>query len=317
MTVTIGVDVGGTKILGGVVGADGEIREITRVDSPREDAEASLHAIIDVIRELSARSTADITAVGIGIAGLVANDRSVVITAPNLGWSHVDVGSYVRDATGIVTVVENDANAAAWGEFLFGAGQQVRDIVAVTVGTGIGGGLILDGRLRRGSHGVAAEIGHLNAVPDGRPCGCGRRGCLEQYASGHALVRAARERAAAHPSRAIQLLRLGDGTPEGITGVDVTTAARAGDTVALESFTEVGTWLGRGLADLAAVIDPEAFIIGGGVSEAGDLLLASARATLREKVIGKDGRPVPVVIPAQLGNHAGLVGAADLARLRE
>lgn len=317
MTVTIGVDVGGTKILGGVVGADGEIREITRVDSPREDADASLQAIIDVIRDLSARSTADITAVGIGIAGLVANDRSVVITAPNLGWSHVDVGSYVRDATGIVTVVENDANAAAWGEFLFGAGQQVRDIVAVTVGTGIGGGLILDGRLRRGSHGVAAEIGHLNAVPDGRPCSCGRRGCLEQYASGHALVRAARERAAADPSRASQLLRLGEGTPEGITGVDVTAAARAGDTVALESFTEVGTWLGRGLADLAAVIDPEAFIIGGGVSEAGELLLASARTTLREKVIGKDGRPVPVVIPAQLGNHAGLVGAADLARLRD
>lgn len=172
------------------------------------------------------------------------------------------------------------AIAAAWGEFIFGAGRQFRDIVAVTVGTGIGGGLILEGRLRRGSHGVASEVGHLNAVPDGRPCSCGRRGCLEQYASGHALVREARE----------------------------------GDPDALESFAVVGTWLGRGLADLAAVIDPEAFIVGGGVSEAGELLLARARSTLTAKVIGKDGRPVPPVIPASLGNRAGLVGAADLAR---
>ncbi len=314
MTVTIGVDVGGTKILAGVVNDEGYVSDSARIDSPQRDAMATVQAIVDVVQELRGRSSADVVAVGVGIAGLVDSDRSRVITAPNLGWSHTNIGSLVQSATEIATVVENDANAAAWGEFIFGAGRQFRDIVAVTVGTGIGGGLILEGRLRRGSHGVASEVGHLNAVPDGRPCSCGRRGCLEQYASGHALVREARERAATDPSQAKILVSLGDGTADGITGIQVTQAAREGDPVALESFAVVGTWLGRGLADLAAVIDPEAFIVGGGVSEAGELLLASARSTLTEKVIGKDGRPVPPVIPASLGNRAGLVGAADLAR---
>jgi glucokinase len=314
MTIAIGVDVGGTKILGGVVEDSGAVREVERVESPKNDASASVEAIIDVVRALRARTARPVTCVGIGIAGLIDRDRSRVITAPNLGWVDQDIGVMVQAAIGIPTIVENDANAAAWGEFMFGAGRQARDVVAVTVGTGIGGGLVLDGRLRRGSHGVAAEVGHMNAVPDGRPCGCGRRGCWEQYASGEALVFEARELARQRESEAGFLLSLGDGTLAGISGVDITAAARAGDPVALTAFNVVGTWLGRGLADLAAVVDPEVFIIGGGVCEAGELLLAPARKTLAEKVIGKDGRPVPEVIPAQLANRAGLVGAADLAR---
>jgi glucokinase len=314
MTVTIGVDVGGTKILGGVVDESGAVCEIERVESPKHDASACIQVIINVVETLRARTSTPVTSVGVGIAGLIDSDRSRVITAPNLGWIDQDIGGVVQSAIGIPTIVENDANAAAWGEFMFGAGREARDVVVVTVGTGIGGGLVLDGHLRRGSHGVAAEVGHMNAVPDGRPCGCGRRGCWEQYASGEALVYEARESARRRESEAARLLALGDGTLAGISGVHVTAAARAGDPVAIDAFNVVGTWLGRGLADLAAVVDPEVFIIGGGVCEAGELLLAPARKTLAEKVIGKDGRPVPRVIPAQLANYAGLVGAADLAR---
>jgi glucokinase len=314
MTVTIGVDVGGTKILGGLVDESGTVCEIERVESPKHDASASITAIINVVETLRARTSTPVTSVGVGIAGLIDGDRSRVITAPNLGWVDQDIGRIVQTAVGIPTAVENDANAAAWGEFMFGAGRQTRDVVVVTVGTGIGGGLVLDGHLRRGAHGVAAEVGHMNVVPDGRPCRCGRRGCWEQYASGEALVYEARELTRQRASEAALLLALGDGTLAGISGVHVTAAARAGDPVATEAFNVVGTWLGRGLADLAAVVDPEVFIIGGGVCEAGELLLSPARTTLAEKVIGKDGRPVPRVIPAQLANYAGIVGAADLAR---
>ncbi len=196
----------------------------------------------------------------------------------------------------------------------FGAGRGSGGLTLVTVGTGIGGGIVVNGALFRGAHGVAGEIGHINAVPDGRPCGCGRNGCLEQYASGNALVREARLLAAERRSEAGMLLALGDGTPEGVQGLHVTQAAREGDPVAMEAFAIVGTWLGRGLADLSAVLDPELFVIGGGVSDAGDLLLASARQTLADKLIGQQNRPAPIVKVAELTNNAGLVGAADLAR---
>jgi glucokinase len=184
----------------------------------------------------------------------------------------------------------------------------------VTVGTGIGGGIVVDGHVMRGAHGVAAEIGHLNAVPDGRPCGCGRKGCWEQYASGNALVREARALAAERRPEAGTLLSLGDGTPEGVEGSHITRAASLGDPVAITAFGVVGTWLGRGLADLTAIVDPDAFVIGGGVSEAGDLLLASAQRTLSEKVFGGTNRPLPELLIARLGNDAGIVGAADLVR---
>lgn len=154
----------------------------------------------------------------------------------------------------------------------------------------------------------------MNAVPNGRPCGCGRNGCWEQYASGNALVREARTLAAERRQEAGLLLSLGDGTPEGVQGVHVTAAAREGDPVAQEAFAVVGTWLGRGLADLSSILDPGAFVIGGGVSEAGDLLLNSARATLAEKLtVGRSRRPIPEVRLATLGNEAGLIGAAALA----
>lgn len=315
MGLTIGVDIGGTKILAGTVTDDGEITSVARRPTPRQDADAVLESVGEAVRELVDGSAEPIGGVGVGVAGLVDAERSRVFFAPNLRWSQVPVRTLLEASTGLPVVVENDGNIAAWGEYRFGAGRGTRDMVLVTVGTGIGGGIVINGQLFRGAHGAAGEIGHINAVPDGRACGCGRGGCWEQYASGNALVREARELAAERRSEAGLLLSLGDGTPEGVQGTQITEAALAGDPVAREAFTRVGTWLGRGLADLAAVLDPEVFVIGGGVSESGDLLLASARQTLTDKLIGQQNRPAPSVRLAELANNAGIVGAADLARL--
>lgn len=314
MGLSIGVDVGGTKILAGAVAEDGSIQATSRRPTPRHDAEAVLAQVADVVAELRDGTDEAIDGVGVGIAGVVDAERSRVYFAPNLRWSQVPARALLEASTGLPVVVENDGNIAAWGEYRFGAGRGTSDMVLVTVGTGIGGGIVIDGRLFRGAHGAAGEIGHINAVPDGRACGCGRGGCWEQYASGNALVREARELAAERRSEAGLLLSLGDGTPEGVQGPEVTQAALAGDPIAREAFARVGTWLGRGLADLAAVLDPEVFVIGGGVSESGDLLLASARSTLNDKLIGQQNRPAPLVRAAELANSAGIVGAADLVR---
>jgi len=313
--VTIGVDIGGTKIAAGVVNAEGAILRTARRPTPRHDAGAVLGEVAAVVDELHSEVDGSIVGVGVGVAGGVDQSRSTVYFAPNLAWSQVPVRAVLEASTGLPVVVENDGAAAAWAETRFGAGKGLAHVVMVTVGTGIGGGIVVDGQVMRGAHGVAAEIGHLNAVPDGRPCGCGRNGCWEQYASGNALVREARSLAAERRSEAGTLLSLGDGTPEGVEGSHITRAAQMGDPVAIEAFAVAGNWLGRGLADLTAIVDPDAFVIGGGVSEAGDLLLASAQRTLSDKVFGGTNRPMPKLLVAELGNDAGIVGAADLARI--
>jgi glucokinase len=214
-------------------------------------------------------------------------------------------------------VVENDANAAAWAEAKLGAGRGHDHVMVITIGTGIGAGIVLNGELYRGRWGMAGEPGHYRVVPDGRLCGCGNRGCWEQYASGSALVAEAREFARRSPGAAVRLLQLSGGTPEGITGPEVTTAAREGDAAALQCFDIIGRWLGEGLADLAAILDPGCFVLGGGVSEAGDLLLAQTRAAFDNGLTGRQYRPHAPVVLAELGPEAGMIGAADLARLRQ
>jgi glucokinase len=316
MTLTIGVDVGGTKVAGGVVDAAGRILEQHRVTTPARDAQATTDAIVMVIEKLRGRHD-DIEAVGLGIAGFVDAGRSVVYFAPNLlGWRDGPLREELEKRIGLPVVVENDANAAAWGEARFGAGREEGCIVCVTLGTGVGGGIIVDRHLFRGGFGVAAEIGHIQMVEGGRPCGCGQRGCWEQYASGGALVREARERAEEDRGAAELLLGLGDGTPQGIAGEHVTYAAHRGDPVAIDAFNTLGHWVGQGLADLAAILDPEVFILGGGVSEAGEVLLEPTRRAYEELLTGRGRRPLAEVVPAQLGNDSGLVGAADLARDR-
>lgn len=312
--VTIGVDIGGTKIAAGVVDVEGHILRTARRPSPRNDAVAVLEEVGNVVNELQAEVDGSIVGVGVGVAGGVDESRSIAHFAPNLAWSRVPVRSILEASTGLPVVVENDGAAAAWAETKFGAGAGYDHVVMVTVGTGIGGGIVVDGRVMRGAHGLAAEIGHMNSVPDGRPCGCDQLGCWEQYASGNALVREARALAAERRSEASVLLGLGDGTPEGVQGSHITEAAHKGDPVAMTAFETIGAWLGRGLADLTAIVDPDVFIIGGGVSEAGDLLMSSTRRTFTEKISAAALRPLPHILIAQLGNDAGIVGAADLAR---
>jgi glucokinase len=314
MSVTIGVDIGGTKIAAGIVAEDGEVLGVGRRSTPKRDADAVVDVISELVTSLVRGSDEAIAGVGLGVAGFVDATQSVVLTAPNLGWSAEPIKAKLEESLTMPVVVENDANAAAWGEFRFGAGSGRTDMVMVTVGTGVGGGIVMADRLVRGHNGVGAEFGHLVMVPDGRQCGCGRLGCWEQYASGSSLVRYARELAAQDRAEAQIMLSLGDGTPEGIQGLHVTEAAQQGDAVALEAFDLLGQWLGRGMADVAALLDPEVFVIGGGVVESGDLVMRPTKNSFAESLVAREVRPLTPILAALLGNAAGIVGAADLAR---
>ncbi|MFI2297402.1 ROK family glucokinase [Actinacidiphila glaucinigra] len=311
MGLTIGVDIGGTKIAAGVVNEEGSILEIVKVPTP-QTSEGVVDAIATAVHDVSAGHTVE--AVGIGAAGYVDDKRATVLFAPNIRWRHEPLKDKVEQRVGLPVVVENDANAAAWGEYRFGAGQGHDDVICITLGTGLGGGIIIGNKLRRGRFGVAGEFGHIRMVPDGLLCGCGSQGCWEQYASGRALVRYAKQRAVAQPENATLLLSLGDGTPEGIQGQHISRAARDGDKVAVDSFRELARWAGAGLADLASLFDPSAFIVGGGVSDEGELVLEPIRKSFRRWLVGGQYRPHAQVLAAQLGGKAGLVGAADLAR---
>ena len=311
---TVGVDVGGTKVAAGLVDEAGTILRRTRRPTPSASPDDVEDVIAECVQELA--EGVEVEAVGIGAAGFVTADRATVLLAPNLSWRDEPLRDDVAKRTGLPVVVENDANAAAWGEYRFGAGRGEEHLVLVTVGTGIGGGIVLDGALHRGRHGIGGEIGHMQMVRDGRRCGCGLRGCWEQYSSGRALLHEARDIAGAQREYGRRLLELGGGTLEGIESVEVTQAAREGDPAALECFAVVGGWLGQGMADLAAVLDPGVFLLGGGVSDAGDLLLVPAREAFRARLTGAGSRPEAEVRLAELGNDAGIVGAADLARSR-
>jgi glucokinase len=309
----IGVDIGGTKVAAGVVDETGRILARTRRDTPSASAKLVEQTIAEVVSEL--RAGHDVQAVGIGAAGYIDAERSRVVFAPNLAWRDEPLRDEVAKLVGLSVVIDNDANAAAWAEHRFGAGEGEPNLVCLTVGTGIGGGVVLDGVLYHGGFGMGAEFGHLQLVPGGRRCGCGQRGCFEQYCSGRALLRAAREIADVQRDFGARLLELGGGTPEGITSRHVTSAAQEGDAAALACFEEIGDALGQGLAIVTAVLDPGRIVIGGGVAEAGELLLGPARRAFHERVTGAGFRPQTPVVPAQFGNDAGLIGAADLARL--
>ncbi|GAA2406778.1 ROK family glucokinase [Actinomadura vinacea] len=314
MALTIGVDVGGTKVAAGVVDDRGRILEKVRRPTPSTNPKETAAVIADVVDLLKGKFE-DVAAVGLGSAGFVDQTRSTVLFAPNLAWRDEPIKKKVEDLTGLPVVVENDGNATAWGEARFGAGRGHDFIVLIALGTGIGGGVIINGELYRGRFGIGAEVGHFRVVPDGRRCGCGNRGCWEQYASGNALVHEARDLARVAPAMAGRLLELGEGRPEGISGPEVTQAAREGDPAALECFRTVAQWAGQGLADLTAILDPGAFIIGGGLSDAGDLLLDPIREAFGNTLTGRGHRPLPEILIAELGSAAGIVGAADLARI--
>jgi glucokinase len=309
---TIGIDVGGTKVAAGVVDPEGNLLDRLRLDTPTKHPKDTEDAIADAVETLEARH--DVIAVGIGAAGFVDVTRSSVLFAPHLAWRHEPLRDAVERRLGLPVVVENDANAAAWSEWRFGAAQGESHLVVVNLGTGIGGGILIDGALQRGKYGIAGEFGHMQVVPGGHRCECGNRGCWEQYASGNALGREARELARSDSPVAQNLLRRVNDDVDKITGLVVTDAAKDGDPVAVELLEDVGRWLGIGLANLAAALDPGTFVIGGGVCDAGELLLGPARDAFRRTLTGRGFRPEARVVRAVLGPEAGMVGAADLAR---
>lgn len=312
MSLAIGVDVGGTKIAAGVVDETGTVLAQIRRATPAGEADRIAATIAEVAAELGFEY--EVTSIGIGAAGLVDEDRSTVIFAPNLAWRNEPLGERVARASGLPTVVENDANAAGWGEARFGAARGASSAVILTVGTGIGGAIILDGNLVRGAHGLASEWGHMVVRSEGRRCGCGLRGCWERYASGSALVADARELAGVDPGHGARLIELAGGRADRITGMHVTAAAQTGDPAAVECLHNLGVWLGRGMASLAAVLDPDVVVIAGGVSEAGEMLRRPAEESFAPLLAARGFRPQPAVRLATQGNLAGLVGAADLSR---
>ena len=308
----VGIDIGGTKIAAGVVTGDGTVLDRTRVPTPPDDEAATLAALGEVVDQLLARNPG-VEAIGLGAAGLVEWPGGNARWAPHNTYRRLELRRLLHERSGLPTVVDNDANAAAWAEARFGAGAGSDDLVLVTVGTGIGGGLVLGGRLYHGVHGFAGELGHLIVDPAGDLCACGNSGCLEAMASGSTLGRLGREAAAADPGGRMATLA---GRPGLVTGEVVFAAAAEGDKAALALFERVGHWLGVGIASLVTIFDPDLVVVGGGVAATGELLLAPARASFERYVHACAHRDLPPVVPARLGADAGLVGAAALALAR-
>ncbi len=309
MSPSIGVDIGGTKVLAAVVDVSGRLLDTETTATPgqgaglgRASVEEVEDALVEVVATLARRHGH--CTVGVAAAGFVDAAGERVRFAPHLPWRDEPLSARLtarlsallgESVVGAVHV-ENDANAALWAETRFGAARECSEVVMLTLGTGIGGALLLDGRLHRGRNGMAGEFGHMQVVPDGRPCECGGRGCWEQYCSGRALSRAAASVGSA------------------LAGSDLTAAAEAGDTQAVAAYDEVGRWLGVGVANVVAAFDPELVVVGGGVSAAGELLLEPARAALHASLVGAGHRVAPLLVLAELGPLAGVVGVADQAR---
>ncbi|QIX26317.1 ROK family protein [Nocardioides sp. JQ2195] len=311
--VYVGIDVGGTKVLAGVVDNRGRILRTVHRATPGRRVDVSI--VEDALTEALGELVGDgvVRGVGLAAAGFVDVTGERVMFAPHLPWVDSPVRARLEERWQVPVALENDATATAHAEATYGAASGVEDAVVVTLGTGIGGGIILGRQVHRGANGMAGEFGHIQVVPGGAACECGGHGCWEQYASGNALVRFAREGLGTRPSI---LEELCEGNPSALTGPMVTRAAEEGDLLAHEAFGQVGDWLGVGLANLVAALDPGILVVGGGVSAAGDRLLEPARTALLSSLVGAGHRTVPPLVVARFGAQAGLVGAADLARQR-
>jgi glucokinase len=313
----IGIDIGGTKIAGGVVTELGEIVAERRVPTPAGDSEAIVAAVVDMIRDLESDQKAQgqaVVAAGVAAPGFIDAAQSTVYYTPNIPWRNEPLRARLNDKLDLHITIDNDANAAGWAEFRFGAGRLASDMTMLTIGTGVGGAIVAQDRLLRGGFGTGGELGHMRIVPDGLPCGCGAFGCIEQYGSGRALLRMAGEVAdrGGATGKALADLRAAKGS---LSGGDVSTLMAAGDPGALEALRELGSWLGQACASLSVVLDPQLFVFGGGVAQAGDLLLTPVREAYLAHLPARGFHPEPDFVIAELVNDAGVVGAADLARV--
>ncbi len=313
-----GIDLGGTKCLG-VVLDDGVIVAETRVPTPK-GTDAVVADLAGVVGALGGASA--LQAVCVGAPGLVDRHGTLHV-APNLEVEGgLDLRSVLEDTTGLRVTVENDATCAAWGEREMGAARGFDDVILVTLGTGIGGGIILGGRVHRGANGFAGEVGHMVVDPGGPPCPCGQRGCWERFSSGNGLGRLGREAAKAQgPSGPLigmadkgnRMVELAGGRVEDVRGEHVTAAAAEGDALAAEVMDRFAWWTALGLANLVNIFDPQAFVLGGGLVRAGETLLGPIRTALADLLFGSDRRPEVEIVAALLGERAGAIGAALLA----
>ena len=276
-TEALGIDVGGTKIACLRVDSTGHVSAREVAQTPATDPDATIAAVISLAARLRTPATG---CMGLGVAGMVDPDAGILRYAPNLAWRELPIADRVGSALGLPCGLDNDANVAAWGEFRCGAGRGFHDMLLVTVGTGIGAGMVVDGRLFRGAHGLGGEVGHVIVDPDGPICGCGNHGCWEQVASGRAIERSGRAAIAEHPQSLMAQMVGGDASK--LTGPMVTEAAERDDDVARGILAEVGRRLGEGIAGLVNVLDPEAVVVGGGAVAANEMLLAPARAAFVE-----------------------------------
>ncbi len=316
---SLGVDVGGTKILALACDAEGASAASAQVPSPKGDVEDGGASLADAVCTAITSVAADLGVsagdlpIGLGLPGMLSLD-GVLAFAPNLrSASGSDLAALLAERLGpVVVTIANDADCAAVAEQRLGAGRGHDDLIMVTLGTGIGGGIIFGGQLLRGGNGFAGEIGHMVVDVDGPPCPCGAKGCWERYASGSAVGRMARE--AAHAGRLSALVAARGGDAESVRGEDVTAAALSGDLEARVLMDEVGWWLARGIANLACVLDPTCVVIGGGLSEVTPLLIEPARAALPGLLEGGPRRQPILLVPAALGPNAGAIGAGLLAR---
>ena len=308
----IGIDIGGTKIAGAVVDEFGAIVREDRVPTDASSPMEIENAVVAMIERLS-DGPEEIAGAGVAAAGFIDAAQSTVYYAPNINWRHEPFREKLEARLDLPVIIENDANAAGWAEFQFGAGRLVSDMAVLTIGTGVGGAIISNDRLFRGGFGAGAEIGHMRVVPGGLPCGCGAHGCIEQYGSGRALQRMAGELAdAAGIGKTLAEVRSRTGE---LSGGAIFELIMAGDPGALAALRQLGDWLGQACASLGAILDPQLFVFGGGVAQAGELLLEPIRLAYLDNLPARGFHPEPEFKIAELVNDAGVVGAADLARL--
>lgn len=312
----MGLDLGGTKLAARVIdpAAPTEVVAEARVDTP-VGPDAIAGAVVALVDDLSrvpeVAGRGGIGSIGVGVAGLV-DEQAVLRVAPNLpGVRDLALVPVLRSRFGVEVVVDNDANCATWAELRAGAARGCRDAVLVTLGTGIGGGVVAGGRLQRGAHGFAGEPGHMLVDPAGPPCPCGRRGCWERFASGSGLGRLARDAAAA--GRARRVVSLAGGDAEAVRGEHVARAATEGDPEAVAVVREFAWWVALGVANLVNLLDPEVVVVGGGLAEMGDVLLEPVREAFAGLVLAEEQRGATRIVGARLGAEAGAVGAALLA----
>lgn len=307
----IGVDIGGTKVLAGEVSDDGTVvsTALRRTPGRRVAVEQVEDALTEAVTEVA--DGRPIAGVGLAAAGFVDRAGERVMFAPHLPWRGEPTRSRLSERWGVPVALDNDANCAARAELAIGAAAGASEALMITLGTGIGGAVISSGRVLRGRNGMAGEFGHMQVMPDGRECECGRSGCWEQYSSGNALVRFVQSRID-HTDTVLE--QMCDSDPSRLTGPMVTDAARQGDKLAGKAFRRIGRWLGVGTANLVAAFDPEIVVIGGGVSQADDLLLDPARRALADNLVGAANRQIPPIVRGRFASESGVVGAAALIR---